>query len=209
MINIGWPADTSREPKDLPCQVHGPDLWFAEAPADLELAKALCAGCPARLACLTGALERREATGVWGGEIFDHGQLVTHKRPRGRPRKNSIPPRRYPARLAQLSSAHPAPECVDEEIDEIAIERAVSGRHRVRLYDLTPAEQDEAVRRLTERGKSIRDIAEHLATTERTISRRRAALNTAAAPAWNHGAAVTSDRRDHTEEHTHEHHEQT
>jgi WhiB family redox-sensing transcriptional regulator len=112
---------------DLPCQVHDPDLWFAEAPADLELAKALCARCPARLACLTGAVDRQEAAGVWGGEIFDHGQLVTHKRPRGRPRKNSIPPQRYPARLAQLSAAHPAPECLDEEIDEIAIERAVSG----------------------------------------------------------------------------------
>jgi WhiB family redox-sensing transcriptional regulator len=112
---------------DLPCQVHDPDLWFAEAPADLELAKALCARCPARLACLTGAVDRQEAADVWGGEIFDHGQLVTHKRPRGRPRKNSIPPQRYPARLAQLSAAHPAPECLDEEIDEIAIERAVSG----------------------------------------------------------------------------------
>lgn len=178
------PTDTTdtRLTVDLPCQVHDPDLWFAEAPADLQLAKALCARCPARLACLTGAVDRQEAAGVWGGEIFDHGQLVTHKRPRGRPRKNSIPPRRYPARLAQLSSAHPAPECVDEEIDEIAIERAVSGRHRVRLHDLTPAEQDEAVRRLTERGKSIRDIAEHLATTERTIYRRRAALSAAAAP---------------------------
>ena len=101
---------------DLPCQVHDHDLWFAEAPADLELAKALCAGCPARLVCLSGAIDRREAAGVWGGEIFDHGQLVTYKRPRGRPRKNSTPPRRYAAPPAEPSPAHPARPRVDKTL---------------------------------------------------------------------------------------------
>lgn len=42
-----------------------------------------------------------------------------------------------------------------EDPDEIAIERAVAG-DGVLLAQLTPAEQDEVVRRLTERGKSIR-----------------------------------------------------
>jgi hypothetical protein len=49
-----------------------------------------------RLACLTEALERREPTGVWGGQIIDKGQIVTHKRPRGRPRKGSTAPQRHP-----------------------------------------------------------------------------------------------------------------
>ena len=84
-------------PVDLPCQLNDPDLWFAEAPDDLERAKALCDGCPAQLACLAGAIDRRESTGVWGGQILDHGQIVTHKRPRGRPRKDSAPPARYSA----------------------------------------------------------------------------------------------------------------
>jgi WhiB family redox-sensing transcriptional regulator len=75
-------------PDDVPCRVQDPDLWFAEAPADLEQAKALCLDCPARLACLSGAIERREPWGVWGGEIFDRGAIVARKRPRGRPRKN-------------------------------------------------------------------------------------------------------------------------
>ena len=66
----------------------------------------------------------------------------------------------------------------DDELDEIAIERALAG-DGVRLEHLTPAEQDEVVRRLTERGKSIRDIAQQLATTKRTISRRRASINAA------------------------------
>ncbi len=79
----------------LPCQVHDPDLWFADAPCDLERAKALCRGCPAQLACLTGAIGRREPTGVWGGQILDNGEIVTHKRPRGRPRNGSAMPRHW------------------------------------------------------------------------------------------------------------------
>lgn len=75
-------------PEDLPCRVQDAELWFAETPADLELAKAFCQNCPARLACLSGALERREPWGVWGGEIFERGAIVARKRPRGRPRKD-------------------------------------------------------------------------------------------------------------------------
>ena len=44
---------------DLPC-TQDPELFFAESPEDVELAKAMCRGCRARIACLTGALERRE-----------------------------------------------------------------------------------------------------------------------------------------------------
>jgi DNA-binding NarL/FixJ family response regulator len=65
-----------------------------------------------------------------------------------------------------------------DDLDEIAIERALAG-DGVEVEHLTPAEQDEVVRRLTERGKSIRDIAQQLATTKRTISRRRASINAA------------------------------
>ncbi len=78
-----------RAPVDLPCRVHGPDLWFADAPRELERAKVLCGYCPAKSGCLAGAIERREPAGVWGGQIFHHGQILAYKRPRGRPRKNS------------------------------------------------------------------------------------------------------------------------
>jgi WhiB family redox-sensing transcriptional regulator len=76
-------------PDDVPCRVQDADLWFSETPAELEQAKALCLDCPARLACLAGALERREPWGVWGGEIFERGAIVARKRPRGRPRKDA------------------------------------------------------------------------------------------------------------------------
>lgn len=74
----------------LPCWSQDPDLFFAESPADVEAAKALCVDCPARLACLAGALERREPTGVWGGELVAAGVVVPRKRPRGRPRKSDL-----------------------------------------------------------------------------------------------------------------------
>ncbi len=87
-------------PDDVPCRVQNADLWFAETPADLERAKDLCAGCPARLACLAGAIERREPWGVWGGEIFERGAIIARKRPRGRPRKDEQMPDRRKERAA-------------------------------------------------------------------------------------------------------------
>jgi WhiB family redox-sensing transcriptional regulator len=95
-----------RTSSGLPCQAHDPDLWFAEAPGDVDRAKALCEGCPVRLACLAGALDRREPTGVWGGELLDRGRVVTHKRPRGRPRKGSVAPQSYPAPADEAVRAH-------------------------------------------------------------------------------------------------------
>jgi WhiB family redox-sensing transcriptional regulator len=73
--------------RPLPCRVEDPELWFAESPAQLELAKSFCADCPVRAACLAGALDRGEPWGVWGGEIFERGVVIARKRPRGRPRK--------------------------------------------------------------------------------------------------------------------------
>jgi WhiB family transcriptional regulator, redox-sensing transcriptional regulator len=72
---------------DLPCR-EDPELFFAEAPADVEAAKALCQGCRTRAQCLEGALARREPWGVWGGELLIRGAIVPRKRPRGRPRKD-------------------------------------------------------------------------------------------------------------------------
>jgi WhiB family redox-sensing transcriptional regulator len=72
----------------LPCWSEDPDLFFAESPADVETAKALCVSCPLRARCLSEALARREPWGVWGGELVVAGVVVPRKRPRGRPRKD-------------------------------------------------------------------------------------------------------------------------
>jgi WhiB family redox-sensing transcriptional regulator len=74
----------------LPCHLVDPDLFFAESPADVERAKALCVDCPLRATCLAEALERREPWGVWGGELVLQGVVVPRKRPRGRPRKTEV-----------------------------------------------------------------------------------------------------------------------
>jgi WhiB family redox-sensing transcriptional regulator len=75
--------------RELPC-AGDPDLFFAESPDDVELAKSLCADCPIRRGCLAGALERREPWGVWGGELFLRGEIIPRKRARGRPRKDEV-----------------------------------------------------------------------------------------------------------------------
>ena len=84
------PASPAPVRRPLPCRAGDPDLWFAETPAQLETAKALCGDCPVRSACLAGAIDRGEPWGVWGGEIFERGAVVPRKRPRGRPRKEDL-----------------------------------------------------------------------------------------------------------------------
>ena len=74
----------------LPCRREDPELFFAEFPSDVELAKSLCGTCPVRVECLAGALERREPWGVWGGQLVLQGAVVPRKRPRGRPRKSEV-----------------------------------------------------------------------------------------------------------------------
>lgn len=75
---------------DLPCRSSDADLWFAEVPAELERAKAMCGHCPIQAECLAGALRREEPWGVWGGQIFERGAIVHRKRPRGRPSKADL-----------------------------------------------------------------------------------------------------------------------
>ncbi|MDO4785199.1 MAG: WhiB family transcriptional regulator [Propionibacteriaceae bacterium] len=84
----------------LPCQDVDPDIFFADQPAEIELAKEVCLGCPLRRECLAGALERGEPHGVWGGELFQDGLVIAQKRRRGRPRKNPQPLLAEPVRAA-------------------------------------------------------------------------------------------------------------
>ena len=69
----------------LPCSA-APDMFFAEKPAEIRQARALCLQCPARGPCLDGALQRAEPWGVWGGELILRGAIIATKRARGRPR---------------------------------------------------------------------------------------------------------------------------
>ena len=89
-IQVGYTGQAALAVRfDVPC-MQDPDLFFAESPHDVGQAKAMCLGCRARIACLAGALERREPWGVWGGELLMDGAIVPRKRARGRPRKTDV-----------------------------------------------------------------------------------------------------------------------
>jgi WhiB family redox-sensing transcriptional regulator len=69
----------------IPCVRQDADLWFSDSPGEVEVAKRLCRDCPVRRDCLADAIERREAAGVWGGELFVAGVVLPFKRRPGRP----------------------------------------------------------------------------------------------------------------------------
>jgi WhiB family transcriptional regulator, redox-sensing transcriptional regulator len=71
----------------IPCHSADPELFFSEEKEAISQAKTLCGGCPMKAKCLTGALSRAEPAGVWGGELFDDGQVIQAKRMPGRPAK--------------------------------------------------------------------------------------------------------------------------
>jgi WhiB family redox-sensing transcriptional regulator len=62
-------------------------LFFSDDPMNLARAKAICAKCTVRQPCLTTALRREEAYGVWGGELIVDGRIKADIPRRGRPRK--------------------------------------------------------------------------------------------------------------------------
>lgn len=72
------------------------DLFFSEEITDMAAAKRICADCPVIAPCLQGAIERGEPCGVWGGQLFANGHIVTVKRRRGRPPKHPRPEDQMP-----------------------------------------------------------------------------------------------------------------
>ena len=72
------------------------DLFFSEDIGDIAAAKRVCAGCSVLAECPEGALNRRELFGVWGGQLFINGKMLTVKRRRGRPPKVARPEDQMP-----------------------------------------------------------------------------------------------------------------
>lgn len=64
------------------------EVFFSDQIPDILKAKGICSTCPLIEPCLDGALERHEPWGVWGGQLFFNGRILTQKRKRGRPPKN-------------------------------------------------------------------------------------------------------------------------
>jgi WhiB family redox-sensing transcriptional regulator len=49
------------------CRGLDPEIFYPVSDEDADAAKAVCATCPVREACLEYALANRERDGVWGG----------------------------------------------------------------------------------------------------------------------------------------------
>ena len=86
-------ATVTRAPAARCADGHGTlsALFFSDDVVDIARAKAVCARCDLATTCLSGAIERCEPWGVWGGQLVEQGRIVVHKRPKGRPPKRPRP----------------------------------------------------------------------------------------------------------------------
>ncbi|MHB1924413.1 MAG: WhiB family transcriptional regulator [Acidimicrobiales bacterium] len=73
MNNLTWR-------KRAACQGVDPDVFYPVSEEDADTAKAVCAQCPVREACLEYALAYRERDGVWGGATERERRRIVRQR---------------------------------------------------------------------------------------------------------------------------------
>jgi WhiB family redox-sensing transcriptional regulator len=88
---------------NLPCHTADPEMYFSDDELAVAEAKSLCGGCPVRAQCLEGALSRKEPAGVWGGELFEDGRVISRKRKAGRPTAIEVAAREVNAPIQKLT----------------------------------------------------------------------------------------------------------
>lgn len=66
--------------QDAACRELDTAIFFPESDADADFAKAVCATCPVREACLEFALITRQDDGVWGGLDENERRRVRRRR---------------------------------------------------------------------------------------------------------------------------------
>jgi WhiB family transcriptional regulator, redox-sensing transcriptional regulator len=59
-VNLSWRQKAA-------CRGVDPGIFYPASDEEAEPAKAICAQCPVREACLEYALSARERDGIWGG----------------------------------------------------------------------------------------------------------------------------------------------
>lgn len=64
------------------CRGIDPEVFYPESDEDAEEAKAICAVCAVRQACLEHALASREKEGVWGGATERERRRIIRQRRR-------------------------------------------------------------------------------------------------------------------------------
>ena len=93
-------------------------FFFSERIEEIARAKAICSDCPVLGECLQAALDRKEPCGVWGGQLFSEGKILTAKRNRGRPAKN-------PTTSEAIWANVPIPEYLREQVEQAQIAQPV------------------------------------------------------------------------------------
>lgn len=89
--DTAWEAQAACRTSGVPT-----DLFFSEDLSEIAAAKRICAACPVMAECLEQALHNQEPWGVWGGQLFLNGKMLTVKRRRGRPPKHPRPEDQLP-----------------------------------------------------------------------------------------------------------------
>ncbi len=64
------------------CRGLDPGIFYPESDDDADQAKAVCAECGVRVACLEHALASREKVGIWGGATERERRKIVRQRRR-------------------------------------------------------------------------------------------------------------------------------
>lgn len=72
-MNLAWRQRAA-------CRGVDPDSFYPASDEEAEAAKAICAVCPVREACLEYALANRERDGVWGGATERERRRIVRQR---------------------------------------------------------------------------------------------------------------------------------
>lgn len=72
-MNLAWRQRAA-------CRGVDPDIFYPASDEEAEAAKAICAQCPVREACLEYALANRERDGVWGGATERERRRIVRQR---------------------------------------------------------------------------------------------------------------------------------
>ena len=66
--------------KRAACQGVDPEVFYPASDEEAGAAKAICASCPVREACLEHALSAREREGIWGGATERERRRILRQR---------------------------------------------------------------------------------------------------------------------------------
>lgn len=133
------------------CAETDPEAFFPDKGGSVKDAKRLCGACPAQEECLQWALDNDERFGVWGG---------LSERERRRLRRTQAA-RRAAQEPATVVAPHRRPP-------------------RTAPRPWTTQEARDAIRALTARGFSAKEIARELGISDRTVHRHRTPRQAAA-----------------------------